>query len=506
MNSIFDQEISFSKKLFLSFLFALAYAQSPLFSSNQNTYFLHGLADSNQGLLGSDWMANTADPFPVFSFFVEQTSAYFPNFFFHIYYLIVLGIFMYSALGIGVEALQLSRQRLLAYFLLITGLFSLLFSFASAKLLGTNLSHLFQNGLAGQYALGTVLQPSTSGVFLFSSVYLFLKDKRILSILALAFAVNIHATYLLSAAFLTLAYIMILWTKQNKKDALILGGLSLLVALPNLLYSYSTFASQPAESVLAAQKILVDIRIPHHTKVSSWFGIASAFQISLMLAAMFFIRKNKEMFIILTVPFSLAAALTLFQVFTESYFLALIFPWRVSVLLVPLSVLVLSGKFIEEASQRQTFAFMSPKALRISFFVALFAFVITGVSSFALQHKNDAKRKSQTIEQVVMASKTPSSIYLVPPRLERFRLGTEAAIFVDKKTHPYKADEVKEWYRRLVLAEGFYKNADADCELLEMVMVENKLTHVVDERTLNCSFLAPIRSDGDFKLFRRTTY
>ena len=48
--------------LVLILVFALSYQQWPLYSSNQNTYFLHGLADGGVGFLELDWLAQTADP------------------------------------------------------------------------------------------------------------------------------------------------------------------------------------------------------------------------------------------------------------------------------------------------------------------------------------------------------------------------------------------------------------------------------------------------------------
>ncbi len=504
MNTFFDQEDSFSKTLFLSFLFALAYAQSPLFSSNQNTYFLHGLAQSGQGFLKGDWMAKSADPFPLFSFLVEQSSSFLPTFFFHIYYLVLLVIFMMSALGIAVEVWSFRHAKsVFAYFLLITALFSLLFSFASSNLLGFDLSHLFQNGLAHQYLLGRVFQPSSFGVFLLLSIYLFLKKKHVWSILALAVAVNFHATYLLSAAVLTLAYLLILFKEKRKKKALAIGVLSLLLALPSLIYSYATFANQPQESILAAQKILIDFRIPHHAKVEKWFGIVSLFKISLILLAAFLVRKKREIYLIMAVPFSIALLLSLLQVVTQSYFLALLFPWRVSVVLVPLSVFVLGGALVERLSEHSSFQFLWGKNSNIAYLILICIFVLSGVISFFLQYKNDTQRRGLLIEEEVARTKKPSSEYLIPPELERFRLGSKAAIFVDKKSHPYKADEVRDWYKRLTLANRFYAEENADCTFLEHLMDEKRLTHVVDERLLNCPFLILTYSDSDFKLFEK---
>ncbi len=56
--------------------FAAAYGQAPLYYSNQNQYFLHGLAAAGVGQLHDDWLARTADPTPVFSGFVALTARF----------------------------------------------------------------------------------------------------------------------------------------------------------------------------------------------------------------------------------------------------------------------------------------------------------------------------------------------------------------------------------------------------------------------------------------------
>src|SRR5262245_43371058 len=79
--------------LFWAFGFGLSYTQVPLYYSNQNQYFLHGLAQSDRGLLKEDWLANTADPTPVFTRVVELTNRYLHEAFFYLYYLLLLGIY-----------------------------------------------------------------------------------------------------------------------------------------------------------------------------------------------------------------------------------------------------------------------------------------------------------------------------------------------------------------------------------------------------------------------------
>ena len=51
-------------------LFAVAHTQSPLYYSNQNQYFLKGVANGTDTPLSHDWLVTTADPVPAFSAFV----------------------------------------------------------------------------------------------------------------------------------------------------------------------------------------------------------------------------------------------------------------------------------------------------------------------------------------------------------------------------------------------------------------------------------------------------
>ena len=76
----------------LTVLFAIAYAQSPLYTSNQNQYFLHGLAAAGHGTLTADWLANTLDPTPLFSLLVRLTHPL--SGLFYIYYALLMGVYL----------------------------------------------------------------------------------------------------------------------------------------------------------------------------------------------------------------------------------------------------------------------------------------------------------------------------------------------------------------------------------------------------------------------------
>ena len=52
----------FGFTLAFSIIFAISFPAEPLYYSNQNTKFLHGLAQAGLGNLGADWTAATVDP------------------------------------------------------------------------------------------------------------------------------------------------------------------------------------------------------------------------------------------------------------------------------------------------------------------------------------------------------------------------------------------------------------------------------------------------------------
>jgi hypothetical protein len=166
--------------LVLSALFAIAYSQSPLYTSNQNQYFLQGLAAGGYGYLSQDWLANTIDSTPVFSKLVEltyrllhQTST------FYVYYALLMGIYLFSLIGIANRMLDLRASRLknLTFTALLIVVHSAGLRFALSRWIGTNWTYVLEDGVADQRMLGPVFQPSAFGVFLALSLYLYLLRK-----------------------------------------------------------------------------------------------------------------------------------------------------------------------------------------------------------------------------------------------------------------------------------------------------------------------------------------
>ncbi|MEA3439884.1 MAG: hypothetical protein U9R58_06345, partial [Chloroflexota bacterium] len=336
--------------------FAIAYTQSPLFTSNQNQYFLHGLADAGFGNLSQDWLVNTLDPTPVFSQLVSLTDQFFgPHFIFYFYYALLMGVYLFSLVGIVLNVYELRRTP--AAFSVFLALLILVHSaglrFLLSRTLGVNWAYILEDGLADQRILGPVFQPSTFGVLLILSIYLCLHKHPFLAVLSAVIAATVHPTYLLSAALLTLSFMVAAYFEERKViKPLLIGGLALLTVSPILYYVLSNFANTHPESTALAREILVNFRIPHHAQIDWWFDATAVIKILFVVAAIYLVRKLKPLFIILMTLTTAAAGLTIAQLILDSDALALIFPWRVSTILVPVSVSIIIGYLVLYISQR----------------------------------------------------------------------------------------------------------------------------------------------------------
>src|SRR5262249_1411410 len=165
--------------LLWALIFAAACCQAPLYYSNQNQYFLHGLAHAGVGFLRDDWLAGTADPTPVFSALVAVTQRWLHPCLFYLYYALILGVYVASPTGLfsfpaGGRDTPRLRLAFLAALLLVH---SAAVRGLSYRLVGFDYPWFLQAGVAGQYVLGAMFQPSTFGVFLILSVALFVKGR-----------------------------------------------------------------------------------------------------------------------------------------------------------------------------------------------------------------------------------------------------------------------------------------------------------------------------------------
>ncbi len=488
----------------LTSLFALAYNQAPLYTSNQNQYFLHGYAQAGYGTLSDDWLANTADPTPVFSFLVAVTIRLFHNEnLFFVYYAFLMGVYFFSLCGIVDQVFSLRTSKLTPHILIaaIILLHSTALRYLLLRLFGGEWPYLFEGGVAGQRLLGPVFQPSTFGVFLLLSIYLYLRDKKNLAVFSAVLAATFHPTYLLGAAALTLAYLIDTFRGQKKTWPVArLGILALVAVSPILIYTYARFWGGSSEIDAAARDILVNVRIPPHAIVSAWFNATVVVKLAFLGAALFLARRHR-LFALLLVPLSLSIGLTIVQVISKDNALALIFPWRLSTWLVPVSVGLIVARLATAAIPRVPVSL--ERALRTTGLVLIGLAAAAGIFRTYLESNESAGLAYRPLEAYVASQRQPGQLYLTPSKLFDFRLEAGVPIYVDFLSIPYQGADVIEWDRRFRLANYFYQRAA--CDTLSELS-DKGVTHVVlpVDFPEDCPQLVEIYGDSAYSLYELT--
>ena len=491
-----------------SVVFGLIYGQSPLYTSNQNQYFLHGLARAGLGYLRNDWLANTLDPIPLFSGLVYATIQLLrTDVFFYFYYALLMGIFMVAILGILEVVFEWSQEKLKRYvfIVLFLAVHSAAMHFFLSKILGTETPFLIEGGFADQRLLGQVLQPSTFGVFMVLSISLFLREKVLSSLLSLAIAIYFHPVFLLSGAILTLAYMWVIFRRESSITApLKLGAITLLMVSPILLYTIFVFRPTSPEMIREVNDFLVNFRNPHHAIVSEWFDWTSIVKTAIILAALTIVRKTK-LFPVLGIMTLGMVLLTLVQLIGDNNALALIYPWRISVLLVPISTSLLIAFLVTNIYERWKTDWENQKRwLNPTGIIILSLLIIIGIIRFQLECNRQQINEEFAMMAYVAEDKSPGDLYLVPAKMEDFRLATGAPVFIDFKSVPYRDTDVVEWYRRVRLANTFYTGKKDPCEALPVFATREEITHIVlqtGDRAGTCPDIKPVYEDENYTVY-----
>lgn len=498
--------------LFWASVFAISYTPWPLYSSNQNHKFLPGLADGGLGFLKEDWLARTTDPFPLFSLLVRVTYRNLHEYLFYFYYILILGIYVYSIVGIAshIYDIKSTRSKYFTYLALIIAIHSSAVRYLCYKVSGVDLVWYLQSGVAGQYILGSVLEPSIFGVFIILSIYVFLQRKPFLAVFFATLPVTFNFTYLLSAAALTLSYIIITFKEEKSiKRALLIGLFALILVLPVLTYVYISFGPTSPEIWGKSQDILVNFRMSHHAVPERWLDITSYGQVLIIIVALYLTRKTK-LFPVMLFSFLTAASLTIVQILSDSNNLASLFPWRASVFLVPISSCIIAARIVSYIFERFSYLISrNQKVFTLLSLAIIFLVLIGGAVNMKLIFDPDFKKDTSIpMMDFVKKTKSPGEIYLIPTGLEKFRLYTGAPIFIDSKSHPYKDVEVIQWYNRILAARSLYGQDEINCKILEKLSVDYGVTHVVLKShhfSSECNVLRELYRDDEYGVYKVNT-
>lgn len=485
----------------LATLFALAYNQSPLYTSNQNQYFLHGLARAGYGVLAEDWLANTADPTPLFSALVAATMALFRfEGLFYAYYVILMGVYFFSLSGI-IETVFPLRPAPVARSLFVAAiilLHSAGLRFLLLRLFGGDWTYLFEGGVAGQRLLGPVFQPSAFGVFLLLSIYLYLRGRPVWAVCSVVLAATVHPTYLFSAAILTLAYVAETFGREKRPwPALRLGLLALALVAPILIYTIFMFGGSTPETAVEARSILVDFRIPHHARVMDWLNATVIVKLAFLGMALYLVRRYR-LFVLLGIPLALALALTVLQAFLQDDLLALIFPWRPSTWLLPLAVALVTARLVVAAANRIPACFS--RLARIGGLILIALAVTAGISRTYLEFAEAADSPARAVEAYAASHRQEGQQYAIPRDINDFRLASGVPIYADFLAIPYRDSDVIEWYQRIRINYSFFQRMK--CDIPEDFYLK-RVTHIIApvEFPQGCPALEEIYADDFYRIY-----
>lgn len=507
-------------------LFAGAYRQLPLFSSNQNTYFLWGLARAGYGFLSSDWLASQTDPVPVFSAIVSTIHRFDVHWIFYLLHGCLSAVYAWSLVTIVRYVLRgrSSPAAIAVAVVILTHVHAgwvwdgwvgfLPESLERVLRMPLWVTPVLTKGVAQQYVLGPILQPSAFGVLLLASVALFTRKRELLAILCAAAAAAIHATYLLQAGILCGGFLVALILARRPRDAMRLGLVALAVLIPIAAFALVRLGPSDIDTLEAAQSILFSSRMPQHADLSVWLNDLDARRLALITLGIGLLWRRERLRAVFVVTFTAALVLTGLQVLSGSRGLALLFPWRASVWLVPAATAVVAGRTIgaldRVAGARLRASVRSHMSRYVVLISVAFAIVacVQGIRSTLSSIENH--KSAGAVARVVGSRASSGQIYLVPPDFKRFRLEAGVPIFVDRKSHPYRDVEIVDWYKRLTLAAAFYEaSSGADAlRALDEIAKEFRITHVVAGESvrdvLANTTLGIVYEDSDYAVFEVT--
>jgi hypothetical protein len=474
----------------LAFIACLSTSQLDLFTSNQQTYLVRAVALTRAPrILAPDWFVRTADPVPGFTVLAEPLVALgewatrLAN--------ALLGATLLVSLAELARGPEIVATRAPARAIGWVALFALLW-----VALPASVRTLVFDGVADQRAYSDYLQPSNAGVLLVLAVALALREQSLAAALAGAAAAWLHPTYLLSAGLLVLGLCLIdVRAGHQPSHGIRVALLGCLALAPPALWALRAFAPTPALANQASQ-VLVNERMPHHALLGAWLGPGALLRIAVVVLAIVLMHGRTRALLALCASATLAATALVAVLGRPD--LRLLFPWRTSVWLVPTSMALLFG-WLSAAFSRER-----AQWLRLCLVPLLAA------CGYRFLRPN-SRAAPEDYLGVALARRVPVPererwALLVPVNWESVRLNAPADIYVDFKSHPYKDNEVLEWWRRVKLARAVFRsNGKLDCESLATVLAqEPRLGFVLAPTSFqrsSCKMLSFIAGDPDGMLY-----
>lgn len=456
------------------------------YSQNQNTYLVRAAARSTEPALLTDPLVRSTDPTPVFTWASRQliVAGNGPTLL-YVAWAGAAALFVAALLWATTDVRRSNATSLVWLTLLI-----LVGSSGRGVLQGTWFEAPLE-GVAGQYALGPVWQPSCAGVLLvLGTVAGARQGLRWMPSALLFLGALVHPTYLLAAVLLTFSLVVahrrptFRETMQVSAHGLTIAGLgAAVVALANR----TSFVAITDPLATRGNQLLAYDRIPHHADVATWIGPHDLALATLVLIATVLARRRAEpatraLGTVLGVTLSSSAALTVMAAASGRASLLLGFPWRASVVLVPLSTALILALLADGLVGwvRRT----RPGAVRPLTVIAVALLLIAAGSGLRDAGAALASPPAEGPVVTALDEARAEGVGLIPTGRTPIAMGQPSGdirlnaglpVYVDWKNNPNEPSEVVAWWERLQKADAAMSSPSALCDLVE----HNDLTWAV---------------------------
>ncbi|XXY47303.1 DUF6798 domain-containing protein [Sorangium sp. So ce269] len=471
-------------------VFGAVASMSRTFVVNQNTYLVHAaLRSGAYPQLEADWFAHTADPTPFFTWLVAPLlSLAGPA------SLLALNALLNAAC---LAALALAAEALLPDDAPRAPRWVVACALAAAWLAAPRPRVAFE-GVADQQVVRYFLQPASSGVLLLVGLALWLHGRPRAGAATAALSAVLHPTYIPSV--LLLVGVLVALDREApwpRKAAL--AALTAAVLAPPLLWTMTRFAPSDAATFRAAQRIIADVRIPHHTDPRRWFDLEVVVRALIVAGAIAVARRSGKLRLGAFAGFCVLGTLAAVA-FPGLYTLRLAFPWRISSWLVPLSTAVLLAALLGRLMRH-------PQRLVLPGLVgAVWAIAMAVGVRQGLHRMNRREEAGIALAREAQRRGSATDVIVIPPSWEHLRLNAPAAIVADWKSHPYADREVLEWDRRVELLSALYTGAGPlSCGALAPVLAgapAPRWVIVPSRSSLSCPGVELVAKDADGGLYR----
>lgn len=452
--------------IFLSLLFVLTIQIFEPYRGNA-AHLIHSIKYFDTNKLQDDWIANQAHHLPLFVQFNHLLIKFFSSkiiYFVHSFLLGLCALFLFLISKNLFPKLDIRNLSIIWF-----AFFIILFH-----------ENSFFSGVAGQSVIDEGYQPASFGILLLIGIYFFLIDRVFLCVLFICLGASFHPTYVLHSGFLISGILVSYIVSKNYSFFLKTLFSYIILILPITIFIVINFINIDKNLTQIGQNIMFN-RIPHHANIHYWLSYKDGIFLLIYFVSLFLIRNNKRFFIFFLVFGFCSISLSVFQYFINNKSLALAFPWRSSVIISPLSSIIIISFLIER------FKLDQKKLAIFSYSLLILISISFGYKSHFVKNSKVYFNEKLSLTDSIKDNYDSIQRLLIPTNLDFIRMYSGIPIFVDWKHPAFRYDQIIVWKKRLDLADNFYKSTsyDQQIERLSNIQKIEYISHVIIKKNKN---------------------